>query len=54
MVNKHQMRENEFSMRRDWAEKQSSEKFHELLKEKKLGAGNATAAREVLRERGEL
>lgn len=54
MVNKHQIREREFAMHREWADKQSSEKLHELLKEKKIGSGKATAAREVLRDRGDL
>jgi len=53
MINKHQVRENEFAMRREWAEKQSSTELRKMLVEKTLGAGKATAAREVLRARNE-
>ena len=53
MVNKHQVRVQEFAMHREWAEKQSSDKLHELLNAKKVRSGKATAAREVLRARGD-
>lgn len=55
MPNKKEVRVQEFEMHRDWARNQTSEDLKEwLTKAKRLAYGRKTAAREVLRERGEL
>lgn len=40
-------------MRREWAERQNSDTLRQILAEKTLGWGYLSAAREVLRERGD-
>lgn len=52
-MNKHDVRREEFAMRREWAEGQNSDALRQILAEKTLGSGHIGAAREVLRERGE-
>lgn len=52
-MNRHEVREKEFALKRDWARKQASDKLREGLKAGTLRGGFATAAREVLVERGD-
>jgi hypothetical protein len=52
-MNKHDVRREDFAMRREWAERQNTETLRKMVAEKTLGAGRLSAAREVLRERGE-
>jgi len=52
-MNRHEVREKEFALKRDWARKQTSEKLREGLEAGTLRGGLATAAREALVERGD-
>ena len=52
-MNKHDVRRKEFAMRRGWAERQTSDSLRQMLADKTLGFGFLSAAREVLRDRGE-
>jgi hypothetical protein len=52
-MNKHEVRDFEFNMQREWAERFDSDALLRMLADKRLPAGQATAAREVLRARGE-
>ena len=53
-MNKREVRSAEFAMLREWAEKQASEILKKGLSEGTLTSRYKTAAREVLRQRGEL
>ena len=53
-MNKHEVRGAEFAMLREWAEKQTSEHLKKALSEGTLGSRYKSAAREVLRYRGEF
>ncbi len=52
-MNRQEVREKEFALKRDWARRQTSEKLREGLKQQTFRGGFATAAREVLIERGD-
>ena len=52
-MNKRDVRATEFAMQREWAEKQSSDELRRRLSDGSLAFGLKTAAREVLRTRGE-
>jgi hypothetical protein len=52
-MNRKDVRSSEFAMRREWAAKFKSEELQQMQANDKLHSGHATAAREVLRSRGE-
>lgn len=52
-MNRKEVRGAEFAMRREWAERFTSDKLRQMLADDELHHGAATAAREVLRSRGE-
>ena len=55
MPNKKQIRIQEFELHREWARKQTTEDLKKWLENaKRLSSGEKTAAREVLRERGDI
>jgi hypothetical protein len=53
-MNKRDVRSTEFAMLRQWAEKQTSESLKSGLSEGTLTSSRKIAAREVLKQRGEL
>jgi hypothetical protein len=52
-MNRREVRDREFALKRDWARGQTSERLRDGLAQRTLRGGFATAAREVLVERGE-
>ena len=52
-MNRKEVRSSEFAMKREWAERFTSEKLRQMLADDEVHGGEATAAREVLRRRGE-
>lgn len=55
MPNRKQVRAEEFEMHKEWARKQTTEDLKKWLENAdRLKSGGKAAAREILRERGEL
>lgn len=51
-MNRKDVRASEFVQRREWTERHSSESLRDMLAKGALHSREATAAREVLRDRG--